>query len=180
MQLGMIGLGKMGANMTRRLLQTGHEIFVTDLNSQALEAAQADGAHTYPNIADLVANLPAPRAIWVMIPSGQPTEDTVNQLAELLSPDDILLDGGNSNYKDTIRRAQTLQAKGIHMLDVGTSGGIWGITEGYSLMVGGATAAVERLRPIFESLAPAPDRGWGHVGPNGAGHFVKMVHNGIE
>ncbi len=178
MQLGMVGLGKMGANMSKRLIEGGHELVVTDLNPASIAAVErAIGVNT---AAELVQKLTPPRAIWVMIPAGSPTETALFELAEYLSPGDILIDGGNSNYKDTVRRAAVLQAKGLHFVDVGTSGGIWGLTEGYSLMVGGSVEAVTHLRPIFETLAPAPDRGWGHVGPSGAGHFTKMVHNGIE
>ncbi len=180
MKIGMIGLGKMGANMTRRLLRGGHQVVVTDISPDAIGALEQEGASGAQDVAALVDALPAPRAIWVMVPAGDPTESTLLQLAELLSPDDIVIDGGNSNYKDSIRRAEMFAQKGIHFLDVGTSGGVWGLAEGYSMMVGGAAQAVERLRPIFETLAPAADRGWGHVGPSGSGHFVKMVHNGIE
>ncbi|MBK9751412.1 MAG: decarboxylating 6-phosphogluconate dehydrogenase [Chloroflexi bacterium] len=180
MQLGLIGLGRMGGNMNVRLLGGGHEMVVYNLTPEPIEAAAAAGATPSYSVADLVSKLTAPRAIWIMIPSGEPTEKTVTELMELLQPGDTIIDGGNSNYKDTLRRAKMVQANGMHYVDVGTSGGIWGLQEGYSLMVGGQTEAVERLRPIFETLAPAPDRGWGHVGPNGAGHFVKMVHNGIE
>lgn len=178
MQLGMVGLGKMGANMSKRLIEGGHELVVTDLNPASIAAVErAIGVNT---AAELVQKLTPPRAIWVMIPAGSPTETALFELAEYLAPGDILIDGGNSNYKDTVRRAAVLQAKGLHFVDVGTSGGIWGLREGYSLMVGGSIEAVTHLRPIFETLAPAPDRGWGHVGPSGAGHFTKMVHNGIE
>ncbi len=180
MQLGLIGLGRMGGNMNVRLLGGGHEMVVYNLTPEPIEAAAAAGATPSYSVADLVSKLTAPRAIWIMIPSGEPTEKTVTELMELLQPGDTIIDGGNSNYKDTLRRAKMVQANGMHYVDVGTSGGIWGLQEGYSLMVGGQPEAVERLRPIFETLAPAPDRGWGHVGPNGAGHFVKMVHNGIE
>ena len=180
MQLGMVGLGKMGANMTQRLLEHGHELFVTDLNADAIKSAEGKGAGGFTALADLVNAMNAPRAIWVMVPSGDPTEQSVNQLAELLSEGDIIIDGGNSNYKDSMRRAETLMAKGIHFVDVGTSGGVWGLAEGYSMMVGGSDEAVNHLRPILESLAPGADTGWGHVGKAGSGHFVKMVHNGIE
>ncbi len=180
MQLGMIGLGKMGANMTTRLIQGGHTLVVYDRNPAAVQAAAAGGAIASTTLAELVSQLAAPRAVWVMVPAGDPTEQTIHQLAALLSADDTILDGGNSNYKDSQRRAELLKAQGIHFIDVGTSGGIWGLHEGYSLMIGGAPEAVQRLNPIFATLAPAPDRGWGHVGPAGAGHFVKMVHNGIE
>lgn len=180
MQLGMVGLGKMGANMTKRLIEDGHDLFVTDLNPEAVAAAELEGAVGAANLGELVQKLTAPRAVWVMVPAGAPTDSTVMELAGLMSTGDIIIDGGNSNYKDTMRRAETLQAKGIRYVDVGTSGGIWGLTEGYSLMVGGTKESVEHLRSIFETLAPAPDRGWGHVGPSGSGHFTKMIHNGIE
>lgn len=180
MQLGMVGLGKMGANMTKRLLQGGHSLVVTDLNADAIRAAAGDGASGAEDVATLVAQLSAPRAVWVMVPAGDPTESTINTLAAALSPGDIIIDGGNSNYQDTMRRAETLQAQNLHFVDVGTSGGIWGLAEGYSMMIGGEAEIVEHLRPIFETLAPAADKGWGYVGPSGAGHFVKMVHNGIE
>lgn len=176
----MIGLGKMGANMATRLLRGGHRVVAYDLNEDAIQAAEAAGARGARSLDEVAAKLPSPRAIWVMVPSGDPTENTINALAEHLSSGDIILDGGNSNYKDTMRRAATLREKGLYFVDVGTSGGVWGLTEGYSMMIGGDQAVVERLQPIFETLAPAPDKGWGHVGPNGAGHFVKMVHNGIE
>lgn len=180
MQIGMIGLGKMGANMTRRLLQGAHSVIVTDLNRDAIKAAEQDGAVGVDSIEALVHRLETPRIAWVMVPSGKPTEDSVLALADVMSGGDIVIDGGNSNYKETMRRAALLKARGIHMIDVGTSGGIWGLAEGYSMMVGGEAGAVAQVRPILEALAPAADRGWGHVGPNGAGHFVKMVHNGIE
>jgi 6-phosphogluconate dehydrogenase len=180
MQLGMIGLGKMGLNMTRRLIAGGHQIVASDLNADARQAAQAAGAHVVVSYADMVAELSAPRAIWVMVPAGAPTEETLQHLADLVSPGDTLIDGGNSNYKDSQRRAALLAQRGIHLLDVGTSGGVWGLTEGYSLMIGGDRDAAERLRPLFATLAPAPDVGWGYVGSSGAGHLVKMVHNGIE
>lgn len=180
MQLGMVGLGRMGANMTRRLLENGHELVVTDLNPDAVAASAQEGAVGAKNVAELAQKLRAPRAAWVMVPAGDPTESTIFELADHLSPGDMIIDGGNSNYKDTMRRAEALQKRGIYFVDVGTSGGIWGLREGYSLMVGGSKEAVDRMRPIFETLAPAPDRGWGYVGPSGSGHFVKMVHNGIE
>jgi len=129
---------------------------------------------------DLVSKLRTPRAVWVMVPAGDPTESVVNALADKLSPGDTAIDGGNSNFKDSMRRAALLKERGVYFVDVGTSGGVWGLTEGYSMMVGGETEVVESLRPIFETLAPGPEKGWGHVGPSGAGHFVKMVHNGIE
>lgn len=180
MELGMVGLGKMGANMTTRLLRDGHRMIVFNRNPQKVEKAVAAGAVGSESLEELVSKLSTPRAIWSMLPAGEPTKTYINALAELLSHGDTVIDGGNSNYRDTMRRATELKERGIDFVDVGTSGGIWGLTEGYSLMIGGSSEVVERLRPIFESLAPGPDRGWGHVGPNGAGHFVKMVHNGIE
>jgi 6-phosphogluconate dehydrogenase len=180
MQIGMVGLGKMGANMTKRLLQGGHNVVVSDLNTQAVAAAAKEGAKGANDLADLASKLTAPRAVWVMVPSGTPTENTVKGLMEVLSAGDSVIDGGNSNYKDSMRRGEMLKDKGMHFIDVGTSGGIWGLTEGYSMMVGGDEAAIERIRPILETLAPAKDKGWGRVGPTGSGHFTKMVHNGIE
>jgi 6-phosphogluconate dehydrogenase len=181
MQLGMVGLGKMGANMTTRLAENGHQLVVTDLNAEAVEqAANHPNVTGADDLADLVGKLDAPRAVWVMVPAGNPTESTVKQLADLLSAGDTIIDGGNSNYKETMRRGQALSEKGIFFVDVGTSGGVWGLSEGYSMMVGGADEAVNRLTPILETLAPSADQGWGHVGPSGSGHFVKMVHNGIE
>jgi 6-phosphogluconate dehydrogenase len=180
MQLGMVGLGRMGANMTTRLLRGGHSMVVFDQNVAAVSTASADGAVGAESLAALVAQLSAPRAVWVMVPSGDPTEATVSALAGLLAAGDTIIDGGNSNYKDSMRRGVTLAAKGIAFIDAGTSGGVWGLKEGYALMIGGDTDAVERLRPIFATLAPATDRGWARVGPSGAGHFTKMVHNGIE
>jgi 6-phosphogluconate dehydrogenase len=180
MELGMVGLGKMGANMTTRLVKGGHRIVVFNRNPQKVEKAVAAGAVGSESLEELVSKLSTPRAVWSMLPAGEPTKTYISTLAELLSHGDTVIDGGNSNYRDTMRRAAELKVSGIDFVDVGTSGGIWGLTEGYSLMIGGSSEVVERLRPIFESLAPGPDRGWGHVGPNGAGHFVKMVHNGIE
>jgi 6-phosphogluconate dehydrogenase len=180
MEIGMIGLGRMGANMTTRLLAGGHRVVAFDRSPDAVAGAVKGGAAGAASLAGLVSALEAPRAVWVMVPSGDPTESTVAALGEALSKGDTVIDGGNSNYKDSMRRAGTLAAKGIQFVDAGTSGGVWGLKEGYSLMVGGEKAAVDRLRPVFETLAPAADRGWGHVGPSGSGHFVKMVHNGIE
>jgi 6-phosphogluconate dehydrogenase len=180
MELGMIGLGKMGANMTERLLKGGHQVVVYDRSPEPVQAAAAIGATASDSMADLAAKLTAPRAVWIMVPAGEPTESVVNGLVELLSPEDTVIDGGNSNYRDSMCRAAMLKERGMHFVDVGTSGGIWGLTEGYSMMVGGDKTVVEHLRPIFEALAPGPDKGWGHVGPSGAGHFAKMVHNGIE
>lgn len=180
MQLGLVGLGKMGANMTRRLLNGGHQVVVTDLSSAAIEEAEHAGAIGCATLAELVQALQAPRAIWVMVPAGDATESTISELATLLQAGDIIIDGGNSNYKDTIRIGQELAQLQLDLVDVGTSGGVWGLKNGYSLMIGGRAQAVERLTPIFETLAPATDRGWGHVGSGGAGHFTKMIHNGIE
>jgi len=180
MELGMIGLGKMGANMTERLLHGGHRVVVYDREPGAVHTAASLGATPSDSIEDLVSQLDAPRAVWAMVPAGDPTENVLSALVDMLSSGDIAIDGGNSNYRDSMLRAATLKARGIHFVDVGTSGGVWGLTQGYSMMVGGETEVVESLRPIFETLAPAPDKGWGHVGPSGSGHFVKMVHNGIE
>lgn len=180
MELAMIGLGKMGANMTSRLLRGGHRMVVYDLNPAAVQKAATEGAIGAGSFAEVVQKLSAPRAVWLMVPSGDPTEKTMLAVADHLSPGDTIIDGGNSNYKDSIRRAALLKERGLHFVDVGTSGGIWGITEGYSMMVGGDKEVVERLYPIFETLAPGAAQGWGYVGPHGAGHFVKMVHNGIE
>ncbi len=180
MEIAMIGLGKMGANMTRRLLQGGHRVVVSDLNETAVSTAVSAGAVAAESLEALPDLLATPRAAWIMIPAGGPTESVINSLARILSPGDIIIDGGNSNYKDTMRRAAVLQEVGLHFVDVGTSGGVWGLTEGYSMMVGGDETAVAHLRPVLETLAPSANTGWGHVGPSGSGHFVKMVHNGIE
>lgn len=180
MQLGMIGLGRMGGNMAERLLRAGHEVIGTSRTRQTVDEAAARGITPVYSIEDLVAALTPPRAVWVMVPAGEATEAMLQQVTALGTQGDILIDGGNSYYKDSIRRGAQLQAQGFHFLDVGTSGGIWGLQEGYSLMVGGAAEPVAALRPIFEALAPAPDKGWAHLGPVGAGHFTKMVHNGIE
>ncbi len=180
MELAMVGLGKMGANLSRRLLAGGHRVVVYDLSEDAIRAVEAEGAEGARSLEEVAEKLVVPRAVWVMVPAGEATEQTINKLVGHLSAGDTVMDGGNSNYKDTVRRAKELREKGIHFVDVGTSGGVWGLKEGYSMMIGGEKEAVERLRPVFETLAPAPDKGWGHVGPSGAGHFVKMVHNGIE
>ncbi len=180
MQLGMIGLGRMGGNMTQRLLKGKHQVVVYDMNQEAVRELTEVGAVGAVSLQDLVARLNAPRAVWVMVPAGKPTEETFNTLSALLSPGDTILDGGNSYYKDSLRRSQTLAGKGLRFLDVGTSGGIWGLEEGYCLMVGGMKEDFLRLEPVFKTLAPSETRGYGHVGPAGAGHFVKMVHNGIE
>jgi len=176
----MIGLGKMGSGMTRRLLSGGHEVVALDRDPGAVAAVTTNGAVGAVSPEGLAGRLTAPRAVWVMVPSGEPTEETIVRLAEVLEPGDAVIDGGNSNYKDTLRRAAGLAEKGLHAVDVGTSGGIWGVEEGYSMMVGGEAEVVERLAPIFETLAPAADKGWGRVGPSGSGHFVKMIHNGVE
>jgi 6-phosphogluconate dehydrogenase len=180
MKLGMIGLGKMGGNMVTRLIRGGHEVVVHDLSKEAIAKAADDGAIGAHSLAELIAALPTPRVVWIMVPSGKPTEATVSAVADAMQQGDIVIDGGNSNYQDSQRRAATLAERGVHFVDVGTSGGVWGLAEGYSMMIGGNTVAVEHLRPVFSTLAPAADAGWGHVGPSGAGHFVKMVHNGIE
>ncbi len=178
MQVGKIGLGRMGGNMTRRLLAGGHQVIAYDLNEENRRAAAAQGAMAVASLPDLVAALVTPRIIWMMVPAGPPVEQTIAALLPYLAPGDILIDGGNSNYKDSMRRAAQLATHGIHFLDVGTSGGIWGLTEGYCLMVGGVTEAFRHVEPILATLAPPG--GYAHVGPSGAGHFVKMVHNGIE
>lgn len=181
MDLAVIGLGKMGANMARRLIHGGHRVIGVDRTTETIQALSAEvGLVPAGSLAEAVAALHAPRTFWVMVPAGGPTEAVIKELADLLSPGDTIIDGGNTFYKDDFRRAVELNAKGIQYVDVGTSGGVWGLTEGYSMMIGGEQEAVRRLRPIFETLAPATDQGWGHVGPVGAGHFVKMVHNGIE
>jgi 6-phosphogluconate dehydrogenase len=165
MEIAMVGLGKMGANMTRRLLQGGHRVVVSDLNEEVVATAVAEGARAAHSLDTLPGMLALPRAIWVMVPAGGPTESVINTLAEILSPGDLIIDGGNSNYKDTIRRADALQQKGIRFVDVGTSGGVWGLTEGYSLMVGGSDDAVAHLRPALETLAPGPTRGGDMLAP---------------
>jgi 6-phosphogluconate dehydrogenase len=180
MELGMIGLGRMGANMAQRLVRGGHRVVGFDPKPEARKAVEDGGGASAATLEALVGGLAAPRALWLMVPAGAITDATIEALLPLLAPGDTLVDGGNSNYKDTLRRAQACAAKGVAYVDCGTSGGIWGLAEGYSLMIGGDEEAVERLRPVFETLAPAPDRGWGRVGPVGAGHFTKMVHNGIE
>jgi 6-phosphogluconate dehydrogenase len=180
MSFGMIGLGRMGGNMVRRLINGGHQVVVFNRSPGPVQEAAKAGAIPSTSVADLISKLQAPRAVWVMVPAGQPTDDMINSVADLLSPGDVIIDGGNSNYKDSIRRGEAMKARNLHFVDVGTSGGIWGITEGYSMMVGGSDEAVAVIRPILETLAPGADIGWGHVGPTGSGHFVKMVHNGIE
>lgn len=180
MKIAMIGLGKMGANMTERLIRGGHEVVAHDLNEAAVRTAETHGAIGALSVEEVISLLPTPRIIWLMVPAGGPTESLINVFMTELQAGDVIIDGGNSNYKDTVRRGEALQKKGVHLVDVGTSGGVWGLAEGYSMMIGGVPEAVPLLEPIFETLAPAADKGWGHVGPSGAGHFVKMIHNGIE
>lgn len=180
MNIGMIGLGRMGANMAARLVRGGHRVVAFDLSAEARRSAASQGMQAAESLEQLAGALPAPRVVWVMVPSGAPTEETLNQLAPKLQRGDVVVDGGNSNYRDSQRRGAALAQNGLHFVDVGTSGGIWGLTEGYCLMAGGAAEDIARVRPALETLAPAKDRGWAHVGPVGAGHFVKMVHNGIE
>jgi 6-phosphogluconate dehydrogenase len=190
MQLGMIGLGRMGANMVRRLLRGGHEVVVFDRTAAAVDAIAREGARGSTSLEDLVRQLAPPRVVWVMVPAGAPTEDTVRALAALVARDDVVIDGGNSFFQDDVRRARTLEPQGIHYVDVGTSGGIWGLERGYCMMIGGPDAAVRRIEPILRTLAPGADpgvtatttaeAGYLHCGPAGSGHFVKMIHNGIE
>ncbi len=180
MELGMVGLGRMGANMAQRLVRGGHDVTGFDPDERARKSAEANGSSSAASLADLVKALRAPRTVWLMVPAGKITDDTVTALLLLLSAGDTVIDGGNSFYKDTLRRAQASAAKGVRYVDCGTSGGVWGLNEGYSMMIGGDAEAVETLRPIFETLAPAPDKGWGRVGLVGSGHFTKMIHNGIE
>jgi 6-phosphogluconate dehydrogenase len=180
MELGIIGLGRMGGLMSERLLRGGHGLVGFDRSAEAVERVKALGARGADSAGSLCRQLAPRRAVWVMVPSGDAVDRTIEEILPHLEAGDVVIDGGNSNYKDTIRRAGTLKAHGCSMVDCGTSGGIWGLRGGYSLMVGGDSEAVEWLRPIFETLAPAPDRGWGRVGGSGAGHLVKMVHNGIE
>jgi 6-phosphogluconate dehydrogenase len=180
MKLAMIGLGRMGANMAERLKQGGHEVIGYDPSPDARKRVAAEGLSSFDSLSSLAGALPNPKILWMMVPAGKPVDETIEKLTPLLSQGDILIDGGNSYYKDTLRRAETLKQKGIAYVDCGTSGGVWGLKEGYSMMIGGDEKIVESLRPIFETLAPANDKGWGRVGPCGSGHFVKMVHNGIE
>src|SRR5580692_4417015 len=180
MQLGLIGLGKMGGFMAERLRLGGHQVVGFDFNADAVKKLTASGNVGVSTLQELALKLDGRKAIWIMVPQGKPVDDTIAKLEPLLNPGDILIDGGNSNYKDSMRRHKEITAKGFQFVDVGTSGGVWGLKEGYSMMIGGDKDPVEYLRPIFETLAPAADKGWGHVGPGGAGHFVKMIHNGIE
>jgi 6-phosphogluconate dehydrogenase len=178
LKIGMVGLGRMGANMTLRLIQHGHEVVAWDRNTEAVDGVKSEGADGVGSLEDLVHALDAPRAVWVMLPSGDPTELTIRALSALLEEGDTIIDGGNSNYRFAIEDAELLGQHGIDFIDAGVSGGVWGLKEGYCLMVGGKPEAVKRVEPIF--LALAPEDGFAHVGPVGAGHFVKMVHNGIE
>lgn len=196
MQIGMVGLGRMGGNMVRRLMRGGHECVVFDLNINNVKQLAKEGARGATSLDEFVGKLNRPRAVWVMVPAGNPTEQTVMALSERMEAGDIIIDGGNSYYKDDVRRARVLNEKGIHYVDVGTSGGIWGVDRGYCLMIGGETEVVNHLSPIFKTLAPGrgeiprtagreniestAEDGYLHCGPNGAGHFVKMIHNGIE
>ena len=180
MEVAMVGLGKMGLNMATRLVRGGHRVIGYARTAASVEEGIKHGTEGAHSLEEVVDKLQSPRIVWLMIPAGKVTHDSVEQLSTLLSEGDIVIDGGNSNYKDSVLHAAMLEPKGIEFVDCGTSGGIWGLTEGYSLMIGGKPDVVEKLRPIFETLAPAPENGWGHVGPHGAGHYVKMVHNGIE
>src|SRR3954464_11951226 len=197
MQLGMVGLGRMGSNMTRRLMRGGHTLVVSDLSADAVKQLGTEGATGSSSLQDLVAKLTPPRAVWIMVPAGAPTEATVQKLAQHLQSGDAIIDGGNSYFKDDVRRAGELKSKGINYIDVGTSGGVWGLERGYCMMIGGPKEPVQRLDPIFKTLAPGigdiprtpgwenkpgntAEQGYIHSGPSGAGHFVKMVHNGIE
>ncbi|HEV7179648.1 MAG TPA: decarboxylating 6-phosphogluconate dehydrogenase [Candidatus Baltobacteraceae bacterium] len=179
MQLGMVGLGKMGANMTTRLLQGKHSVVVFDRSADAIQASADGGATASKSLTDLVEKLTGtPKIVWIMVPSGRPTDDTIDELVHLLKSGDIIIDGGNTNYKDGLAAYERAKAKGVHLIDAGTSGGVWGLKEGYCLMVGGDDDAVKTCEPIFLTLAPQD--GYAHVGPAGAGHFSKMVHNGVE
>ena len=196
MQLGMVGLGRMGANMTRRLMRGGHQMVVSDLSPDAVKQIASEGAVASSSLDDLISKLSAPRAAWIMVPAGDPTEKTVQALLARMQPGDAIIDGGNSFFKDDVRRSKMCAEKGVHYVDVGTSGGIWGIDRGYCMMIGGPKEAVQRLDPIFRTLAPGrgdiprtpgrekmggtAEEGYIHCGPSGSGHFVKMVHNGIE
>ncbi|MFQ6041138.1 MAG: phosphogluconate dehydrogenase (NAD(+)-dependent, decarboxylating) [Candidatus Poribacteria bacterium] len=182
MELGIIGLGRMGMNIARRLARANHRVVAYNRSPEKAHTLADEEANVVAitSLEEIAAKLSTPRPAWVMVPAGDATEQMIDALLGVLSSGDIIIDGGNSNYRDTMRRAEKIAASGLHFVDVGTSGGVWGLTEGYSMMVGGEKEVVEQLRPIFETLAPAADKGWGYVGPNGAGHFVKMAHNGIE
>ena len=196
MQLGMVGLGRMGGNMVRRLMRGGHQLVVSDLSAQTVDALSKEGATGSTSLQDLVQKLTPPRAVWIMVPAGDPTEKTVLALSEAMESGDAIIDGGNSYFKDDVRRSKLLEPKGVHYIDVGTSGGVWGLERGYCMMIGGPKQAFDRLEPIFKTLAPGrgeipatagregrastAEEGYLYCGPSGAGHFVKMVHNGIE
>jgi len=181
MKAAIIGLGKMGSNMARRLILNGHQIIGFNLTPDIThELVENEGLQAAFSLEEVIENLPQPRVVWVMVPAGDPTEMTIKSLTSLLDEGDILVDGGNSNYQSSIRHGKTLAEKGISFIDVGTSGGIWGLAEGYSMMIGGEKKAVESITPLLKTLAPGEDQGWGHVGPIGSGHFAKMIHNGIE
>ncbi|MGK7311031.1 MAG: phosphogluconate dehydrogenase (NAD(+)-dependent, decarboxylating) [Candidatus Longimicrobiales bacterium M2_2A_002] len=180
MDIGMIGLGRMGANMAERLIRDGHRVVGFDPSEEARDRADEKGVVTMEAADRVPGALDPPRTIWIMVPAGDAVDETLDTLLPVVDPGDTLVDGGNSNYRDTLRRRDRLADADVHYVDAGTSGGVWGLEEGYSLMVGGPDEAIERLRPALQTLAPGPDQGWGHVGPTGAGHFVKMVHNGIE
>ncbi len=180
MELGMIGLGKMGGFMVERLVRGGHKVVGFDRDTAAMQRVAEKGAGGADSLEKLIGQLRPPRAIWLMVPAGAPVDQTIDLLTPHLLPGDTVIDGGNSYYKDSVRRAKSLAEKNFNFVDCGTSGGVWGLKEGYSMMIGGEAAVVQRLAAIFQTLAPAPDKGWGRVGPAGAGHFVKMVHNGIE
>jgi 6-phosphogluconate dehydrogenase len=196
MQIGIVGLGRMGANIARRLMRHGHECVVFDTNPEPGQRLAAEGAAAAASLAELVGLLQAPRTVWIMLPAGTVTEQAIGEIAALLAPGDTIIDGGNTFWKDDVRRARELGPLGLHYLDIGTSGGVWGLERGYCLMIGGEAAAVERLDPVFRALSPGPgavvatpgraghdaraEHGYIHAGPHGAGHFVKMIHNGIE
>jgi 6-phosphogluconate dehydrogenase len=178
MEIGFVGLGKMGMNMVERLSRDKHQVVAFDLDAAKLREVSERGGEGVGSLKDLVARLKAPRGVWVMVPAGAPTENTITQLAELMRPYDTIIDGGNTNFHDDVRRAAALKAKNLHHIDAGTSGGVWGLKVGYCLMIGGEEPVFRRYEPIFKTLAP-PD-GYGYMGPHGAGHYVKMIHNGIE
>ena len=180
MQIGIIGLGKMGGKMVQRLVDGGHEVIIFDVDKKAVNDLNKVGIESAFSLEELIIKLDKPRVLWLMLPSGDPTEQTINLLSKDLGSGDTIIDGGNSNYKDSIRRSSNLANNGISFLDVGTSGGIWGVSEGYSLMVGGDINVFRSVEPILKTLAPDETKGYGHVGPSGSGHFVKMIHNGIE
>ena len=180
MELGMIGLGKMGANMTERLVKGGHRVVGYDLNPESVAQIVEKGAEGAVSLEDLAGKLPDPQIVWIMVPAGAPVDQTLEAVLPFLGPGAVIIDGGNSYYRDTLRRAEQCESSGMYFIDCGTSGGIWGLSDGYSMMVGGDRQIVENIAPIFETLAPAVDQGWGRVGPAGSGHFVKMIHNGIE